>query len=60
MLFVESHNEIVTREGDDLNSTLEELARFGYATFVLNGDPIRGTAFLNKPVVRIVATRNRV
>jgi FkbM family methyltransferase len=59
LLFLELHNEIVTREGNDPNSTLDELAQSGYATFALNGDPIGRGALLNRPIVRIVAATNR-
>jgi FkbM family methyltransferase len=59
LLFLELHNEIVARDGGDPNAALDELAQVGYVTFSLNGDPIGRAALLNKPIVRILAARNR-
>jgi FkbM family methyltransferase len=59
LLFLELHNEIVTRDGGDPNSALDELAQLDYATFALDGDPVGRASLLSKPIVRIVAARNR-
>jgi FkbM family methyltransferase len=60
LLFLELHNEIVSREGGNPNSALDEIARLGYSTFALNGDPAGRASILEKPIVRIFAARRPI
>jgi len=57
VLFLEVHNQIMTSEGGDPGALLDELARIGYNTFGLRGEPIKKCAILKYPIVRIVARR---
>lgn len=57
LLFVELHNEMVAADGGDPNAALEELERYGYATFSLDGAEISRDAILQQPIIRVVARR---
>jgi len=61
ILFVELHNEMVRADGRDPALALEELARLGYKTFEPAGPAIDRDAILQRPIVRVVASRtNRI
>lgn len=57
LLFVELHNEMVAADGGDPNAALEELERYRYATFSLEGGEISPGAILQQPIIRVVAKR---
>ncbi|MGH9756981.1 MAG: FkbM family methyltransferase, partial [Candidatus Acidiferrales bacterium] len=57
LLFVELHNEMVAGDGGDPSAAIEELARYGYATFSLEGAKISREAILQQPIIRVVAKR---
>jgi FkbM family methyltransferase len=57
VLFVELHNEIVASEGGDPNDALDQLLELGYDTFSSTEKPVKRDAILQKPIMRIVATR---
>jgi FkbM family methyltransferase len=58
VLFLELHNEMITAEGGDPNLALDELIELGYETFALNGNGLERNTILQKPLIRIVATRS--
>lgn len=57
LLFVELHTEMVAADGGDPNAALDELARYGYATFSLEGAEISRDTILRQPIIRVVAKR---
>lgn len=57
VLFLELHNEMIASQGGDRNAVLDEVVDLGYKTFSLTGEPIQRTAILEKPIIRIVASR---
>lgn len=58
MLSLESHNEIVVREGGHQNLALHGLAWLGYSTFRNDGKPAGRDELLEKPIPRTLAARN--
>jgi FkbM family methyltransferase len=59
VLFIELHNEMIVSQGGDPNAALNEVVTLGYSTFSLDGAPIKRTAIFEKPIIRIVASRER-
>jgi FkbM family methyltransferase len=57
ILFLELHNAMIASEGGDPNLALDELAQLEYEVSALNGNPIERDLILQKPLVRIVATK---
>jgi FkbM family methyltransferase len=57
-LFIELHNEIVSRSGNSPRETLTLLRGFGYETFGVDGRVIDDDAILEKPLIRIIARKN--
>jgi FkbM family methyltransferase len=57
ILFLELHNEMVTADGGDPNLALDELTQLRYETYALGGNSLRRDAILQRPIIRIVATR---
>jgi FkbM family methyltransferase len=55
ILFLELHTEMVRSDGGDPCAALDELARLGYSTYALGGEPIARDAILNRQIIRIVA-----
>jgi FkbM family methyltransferase len=58
MLFIELHNEIVSRRGDAPRETLELLRSYGYKVFAVDGSPIGEEVILMRPLIRIVAKKS--
>jgi FkbM family methyltransferase len=59
ILLLELHNEMITSEGGDPRNTLDELTLLGYETFELNRHSLERQFILQKPLIRIVATRGK-
>jgi FkbM family methyltransferase len=57
-LFIELHNEIISRRGDSPTETLLLLRGLGYTTFDVEDRVIDDDAILNKPLIRIIAKKN--
>lgn len=58
VLFLELHNEMISFDGGDPSLALRELSLLGYQVFALNGDSLEQDFILQKPLIRIVATRS--
>lgn len=57
ILFLELHNEMVTSEGGDPDLAVDELGRHGYVVRGADGIPLSTTAILDKPIIRVLATK---
>jgi FkbM family methyltransferase len=57
ILFLELHNEIVSRSGGDPQETLTLLRHSAYETFGVDGSVIDDNAILEKPLIRIIAKK---
>ena len=57
ILFLELHNEMITSEGGDPNLALNELVELGYEPFGLKGNSLQRDFILQKPLIRLLATR---
>jgi FkbM family methyltransferase len=57
MLFLELHNEIISRGGGDPRETLMLLRNAGYEMFRVDGGEIAEAAILDTPLIRIIAKR---
>jgi FkbM family methyltransferase len=60
ILFLELHTEMVKSDGGDPCAALDELARLGYSTYALGGEPIARDAILNRQIIRIIARPSRL
>ena len=56
-LFLELHNEMVSRGGGNPSDALTLLRNFGYETFSVDGNAIDDEAILEKSLIRIVAKK---
>ncbi|MHB8638576.1 MAG: FkbM family methyltransferase [Candidatus Acidiferrales bacterium] len=59
LLFIELHNDMVRKDGGDPNRILNELLYLGYGVFDVAGLPIERDAALQKPIIRVMASRSR-
>ncbi len=59
ILFIEIHNEIVCSLGRNPEETLILLRDYGYTTFTTSHVPITADQILAKPLIRIIATKQR-
>jgi FkbM family methyltransferase len=59
LLFIELHNEMVSKSGGSPGETLRLLRSFKYETFANNGERLNEREILDKPLIRIVAKRDR-
>jgi len=57
ILFIELHNDMLMREGQDPASALNEMSTLGYEKLLFNGKMIERAEILGKRIARIVATR---
>jgi len=55
IVFIELHNEIVTKNGGDPNAALDELAALGYVVLDLEGEPITSEVIFKKAITRVIA-----
>ena len=57
MLFLELHNEMVRRNGDDPKETLALLKRLNYQIFAVDSVPVGDDEILSEPLIRVTAKK---